>query len=351
MTSKERVLAAINHRKTDRVPCGFVSTPEVDEMLKKHFKTASMDAVLENLGVDTRAVRADYVGPKLRVWDDGRFENVWGQIKKAIKNEAGTYFESVEFPYAEFETVEDVDNFRWPTIDCFDFTPVERAVEKYGDYGLIYGYPGVMDMLNGTCGGRGNEQVMIDIALQDPVGLACMQKRYDCCYQIVEKALKTGKGKIDIVWFGDDFGSQKGLLISPETWEKMFFDKIKKYCQLIHSYGAKAMLHCCGSTRVIWPRLIDAGVDIYDTVQPEAANMDFDSLYAEFGGKIALHGSISTQKTMPFGSVEDVREEVRSRLQAVGNAGGFILAPAHCLQPDTPIENILALYDEAVKGG
>ena len=104
------------------------------------------------------------------------------------------------------------------------------------------------------------------------------------------------------------------------------------------------MLHSCGSTRPIWPDLIEAGVDIYDTVQPEAANMDPAQLKEEFGAEICFHGTISTQKTLPFGSREDVVREVQQRVKTVGTNGGLILAPSHNIQPDTPLENILAMY-------
>lgn len=349
MNSKQRVALAVDHKETDRLPCGYVSTGEIDNVLKKHFNTDDMDVVLKKLKVDIRVVNAEYIGPKLRTWSDGRFETLWGQVKKPIKNSAGTYFESVEFPYAEFKTLEDVDNFKWPKVEWFDFSIVETAIEKYKDYALIYGYPGMMDLINGTSGGRGVEKVMFDIALEDPIGLACMEKRFECSYKRIEKALQIGKGKIDIVWIGDDYGSQNSLLMSPDTWYKLFYSKLAKFCSLIHNYDAKVMLHSCGSTRAIWPKLIEAGVDIYDTVQPEAKNMEFESLYKEFGKSISMHGTISTQQTLPFGSVDDVRQEVNSRIEIVDKGGGLIIAPAHNLQPDTPIENVLALYDEITK--
>jgi uroporphyrinogen decarboxylase len=137
--------------------------------------------------------------------------------------------------------------------------------------------------------------------------------------------------------------------MSPDKWRKLFFPKLKEMCALGHKYGAKVMLHCCGSTRPLWPGLIEAGVDIYQTVQPEAKDMDPGELKAEFGGRICLHGTISIQKTLPFGTPQDVAAEVRRRIETVGKDGGLIIAPAHNCQPDTPVENLLALY-ETVKG-
>jgi uroporphyrinogen decarboxylase len=278
------------------------------------------------------------------VWEDGRFENYWGSIRKAVRNEAGEYNEAVEFPYAKFESVADVEKFRWPKIEWFDFSTIAKQCERYCDYAVVYGSPGNMDLINGTAYGRGVERVLFDIALEDPVGLACMEKRFECCYAMSERGLAEGGGKIDIFWIGDDYGTQNGLLMSPEIWQKL-----SKMCELGHKYGAKVMLHCCGGTRAIWPDLIEAGVDIYQTVQPEAKDMEPASLKEEFGEQICFHGTISIQKTLPFGKAEGVAAEVRRRIETVGAGGGLILAPAHNLQPDTPVENVLAMYD-AVRG-
>lgn len=345
MTSKERVLTALSHKCPDRTPCDYLATPEVDEKMMKHFQVDDMDGVLEKLGVDLRVIDTPYIGPELKTWSDGRFQNYWGQIRKEIQNVAGTYKESVEFPYADFKTVEDVENFRWPKAEWFDYSQLEAQCDKYSDYAVIYGAPGNMDLINGTTYGRGVEKVMYDIALEDPVGMACIEKRFQCCYERTERALIAANGKIDILWIGDDYGTQNGLLLSPDMLRKHFFGKLKAMCDLGHKHGTKVMQHSCGSTKEIWPDLIEAGVDIYDTVQPEAADMDPAKLKADFGDRICFHGTISTQQTMPFGTPEDVAAEVKLRIETVGKNGGFILAPAHNLQPDTKVENIIAMYE------
>ncbi len=344
MIPQERVLTALSHRNPDRVPANYLGTPEADEKLKHHFHTDSIDIVFEKLEIDLRVIDAPYIGPELKTWEDGRFQNYWGHIRRPIRNPAGTYNESVEFPYAEFKTIADVERFRWPKVEWFDYTKVPENCEKYTDYALIFGSPGNMDVINGTSFGRGVEQVIYDIALEDPVGLACMEKRFQCCYEISEQALKAAGGRIDILWIGDDYGTQKGLLVGPQCWRKLFMPKLKAMCDLGHAYNAKVMLHSCGSTRELWPYLIEAGVDIYETIQPEAKGMNPAELKEEFGDRICFHGTISTQKTLPFGTVEQVKAEVRQRIETVGRNGGFILAPAHNIQPDTSVENILAMY-------
>ncbi|TFG50995.1 MAG: hypothetical protein E4H40_00015 [Candidatus Brocadiia bacterium] len=350
MTPKERVMTALAHKSPDRCPCDYIGTPEVDVKLKAFFKTDDMSVVLKKLGVDLRVVDAPYIGPALRTWDDGRFENFWGSVRKPVRNEAGTYNEAVELPYAAFKTIKDVENFRWPKTEWFDYDIMVSQCRKYPEYAIVFGSPGNMDLINGTSYGRGVEQVIYDIALEDPIGLACMSKRFECCYAISEKALKAANGKIDILWIGDDYGTQNGLLMSPQTWRKLFFPRLRQMCEMGHRYGAKVMLHCCGSTRPLWPDLIQAGVDIYQTVQPEAFNMNPAELKKDFGDDICFHGTISIQKTLPFGTPEDVAGEVRERIDTVGVNGGLIVAPAHNTQPDTPVENLLALYEEVARG-
>lgn len=242
LTAKQRVLTALAHQQPDRTPCDYLGTPEADEKLKAHFQTENMDVVLTKLGVDLRVVSPAYVGPTLRRWDDGRFENFWGHIRKPIKNQAGVYNESVEFPYAAFSSTQDVEQFRWPTVDWFDYTSLAAQCDRYADYALVYGAPGNMDVINGTAYGMGVEKVLLGIGLDDPIVYACMEKRFECCYQISSKVLQATAGKIDIFWIGDDYGTQNGLLLSPQKWRELFFDKLKAMCDLGHTYGAKVML-------------------------------------------------------------------------------------------------------------
>jgi len=344
-SSKQRVLTALSHRTPDRTPCNYLGTPEINQVLLNHFQTDSMDTVLDRLGVDLRVIEPVYIGPELRKWPDGRFETLWGHVRKPVVNQAGTYNESVEFPYAKFQSVEEVRNFRWPRASWFDYSVLTAQCERYKDFAIVYGATWMMDLLNGTSYGRGVEQIMYDLALEDPVGLECMSQRFQSCIEISQAAFRMAGDKIDIFWIGDDLGTQKGLVISPAMFRKHFFDKLKAFCDLGHQYGAKVMMHSCGSTRKLWPDLIDAGVDIYDTVQPEASDMNPESLKREFGEQICFHGTISTQKTLPFGSPEEVKNEVLQRIRTVGKNGGLILAPAHNIQPDTPLENILAMYE------
>jgi uroporphyrinogen decarboxylase len=359
MTSRERVLAAISHKQTDRVPVNYLGTPEVNARMREYFLLGDPrdgrpgDMVLNDwdilarLGADLRTLRLRYQGPPLPVFDDGSVRNYWGVIRRPVKTPAGVVMESLEHPWATFQTLADMESYAWPDPSWFDYGGLPEQCEAFGDFAVVYGWPGNMDLINGTAFARGFEQTIMDLASEDPVGMACLEKRFEFHHEQSRRALEACGGRIDILWAGDDFGTQRGLLLSPARWRKIFAPKIRAMADLAHHYGARLMLHSCGSTRRIWPNLIDAGVDIYDTVQPEAAGMDPRELAAEFGARIVLHGTISTQHTLPFGTPGDVTREVQARLDIFAEKGGLILAPSHNIQPDTPVENVLAMYRAA----
>ena len=195
--------------------------------------------------------------------------------------------ESCHFPYAAFETVDDVEAFPWPDPDWFDYAALPRQCRELEGYAIVYGWPGNLDLINGTAFGRGFEQTIIDIATEDPAGLRIMEKRFEFCREQTRRALEACGGAIDIVWIGDDYGTQRGLLLSPAKWRKLFRAKLQAMIDLAHRHGARLMLHSCGSTRPIWPDLADMGLDIYDTIQPEAVGMAPNELAAEFGNASA----------------------------------------------------------------
>jgi uroporphyrinogen decarboxylase len=137
--------------------------------------------------------------------------------------------------------------------------------------------------------------------------------------------------------------------MSSALWRTFIADNLAKIADIAHRHGAKFMLHSCGGVRDLIPDLIDVGVDVLDPIQTQAKGMDPDELKAEFGDVLSFHGAIDTQTTLPFGSADDVRAEVAHRIEVMGESGGYILAPTHNIQPDTPLENILAMYETAAR--
>jgi uroporphyrinogen decarboxylase len=171
-----------------------------------------------------------------------------------------------------------------------------------------------------------------------------MEKRHRFYLRQIERVLDAARGRIDLVLCGDDFGSQRGPLISPATFDRLFAARKKEFFDMVHSYGAKVTHHCCGSSRALIPRFIACGMDALQTIQPRAAGMDPYELKAEFAGRIALHGAVDVQGWLQRSTPDAIRQEVNRLMDKVGRGGGYILSPSHHIQPDTPLENVLAVY-------
>ena len=166
-------------------------------------------------------------------------------------------------------------------------------------------------------------------------------RSFYCAY--AEKIFEAAKGKLDILLMGDDFGSQNGPLFSPEMWSDFLGKGFADYTGLAKSYRIRVMHHTCGSVRPLIPLMMERGLDILQSIQPEAAGMEPQMLKAEFGRRLSFHGGISIQKTMPFCTPAEVREEVKNRVEALATGGGYILCTSHNIQADTPLENVQTL--------
>ena len=163
------------------------------------------------------------------------------------------------------------------------------------------------------------------------------------------RVLQAGQGKIDLMFTGDDIAGQEGLLVSPGMWEEFIKPCHVRLSAAIHEFGAKVVYHSDGAVQSAVPGLIDQGVDVLQALQFDAKGMDPSDLKGRFGDRLCFCGGVSVQHTMPFGTEEDVRREVRSHIDILGAGGGYILGPSHAIQAGTPPGNVLALFDEATR--
>lgn len=347
MSPKERVLAAVNHIQPDRPPIQIYVTPEIHQRLMEYFAPSNYIEAFEVdfrhvSPIELKAPRKPEQGSSIDYYD------IWGVGYKNVPNNAGgVYSEACDLALARLKTIDDVQSYPWPNPDDYDYSSIPKQIEQVKDYAICLGNAGIPDIINGVGRGRGMEQVLIDIITEDEVGIAIIDKRVDFYYEWCRRGLEAGGGKIDILCIGEDLGTQKGPTMSPAIFDSFFRPRIQKFIDLAHEFGAKAMLHSCGSTRLLQPKFIEMKLDILDAVQPEPVGMNPEELKKEFGDRLTYCGMISTQKTLPYGTIEECRAEARHRIEVIGKNGGYIFAPAHCIQPDTPLENILAIYEEA----
>ena len=358
MNSKQRVLKSIQHREPDRIPVDFWAEKIIVSRLKGHLHLEGYEQLLQYLHIDTRYVEGTiFKGPELFIGRDGTWKDIWGVVRKPVLfNESNPSLGQIQHvvlhPLSEAETVKDVEDYAWPSADWYDYT-IDEETEGMEQYAVICG----ADRLNRTAQFkpamylRGIEKLLLDLTLNPVFVEALTQRLTDYYLEYNEKIFRKANGKIDIFFMGDDFGTQEGMFLSKEMWRKFFKPGFKKFIEQAHSYGIKVMHHTCGSVVELIPEFIECGLDILQSLQPRAKGMDFKKIKREYGNDIAFQGGIDIQDTMPFGTVEQVKDDVKRTIETLGPGGGYILCTSHNLQADTPIENILSMYETALEVG
>jgi uroporphyrinogen decarboxylase len=353
MNSKERVLTAIGHREPDRVPVDFWWSHEMRDRLKAHLRVRDEDELQERLGSDIRCVYPRYVGPVLKRFEDGSYEDFWGVIRKPKsfggKGFEGEYSDVVYCPLQDARSPGDLERMRWPSPDWFDYGSLAAQCAKYENHAVMLGRMGVesQTIFIQLWFFRGLEQVLVDFVENPELVQAMIDRIMEFRLEHLRRMLEAARGRADILQIADDYGSQKGLIMSPAMWRKFFAPPLRAIAGLAHEFGLKVFLHCDGSSRTIIREFIELGIDILNPIQPQCAGMDPRALKEAFGAEICFHGAIDTQSTLPFGTREDVVAEVKERIEVLGKGGGYILAPVHTVEADVPVENLLAVYEAA----
>jgi len=355
MDARKRVSLALEHKEPDRVPIDLWVTKEINRKLLDHLGLSSQEELLQHFDVDFRYIEGPtYIGPEPKVHPDGSVEDHWGvprvRVEVGAGEEVGEYREVVNFPLSKATSVEEIRDYpKWPNPDFFDYRPVRDQVAKARATGKAVVFMG--DRMN-RCAQlkpgmyvRGIEQILLDLALNPEIAEYVFQRIAEFYLEYVRRTFEAAGGGIDIFMTGDDFGTQTGLFMSPAMWRRFLHPGFKAFVELGKRYGCKVAHHSCGAIKPIIGDLIECGLDILNPIQPEARDMNGADLKKCFGDAISFHGSISIQRTLPFGTPDDVRNEVRNRFEALGPGGGFIFCTAHNIQADTPIENVEALFE------
>lgn len=345
MNSRERVIAAIEHRTPDRLPITFDGEPEVIEMLMKHFNVSSRDAVWDALHVDTRLVGANHNHPRIRKEGVVSYD-FWGIGEKPQTYEKGTYSEYCHHPLAGMASIAEIESYDWPTPDELSFESIREAKAANPDKAIIAhithaGYFKATHM-------RGMEQFMMDLGCDPDLAGTIIRKVNDYLFPAIERLCREAGDAFDIFYIADDFCTTSGPLISPDMFREYIQPYLKRYAEIVHRHGKKLLLHTCGSTRALLPEIIAAGVDLMEPVQTSAIGMSVEGLKQDFGSRMAFYGGIDLISVLSTGTPEVVRAEVLKNFRVLGKQGGYILGPGHTyIQPDCPLENILAMYETA----
>lgn len=352
MTPKQRVLTAFAHEQPDRVPIGYAANPGIDGRLKSHFGLTPGDGegLRRALGVDFRGVGAPYVGPTLHAEPPGRKVDLWGIHRRWIEHETGGYWDYCDFPLKD-ATLDEVRAWPVPSPDDYDYAAVAEQCRRFRDYCLYAGNAGVGDIINSTGMIRTMERTLIDLMEDDPAGLFWIDRKVSVQLDVMRRTLDAAGGAIDLLWIGEDLGTQIGPLISPELFRRHIRPRHQKFVDLARDRGAEVIIHSCGASSWAFEDFIEMGIAAVDTLQPEARDMAPAYLKARYGDRLAFHGCISTAGPVARGTVAEAVENARETLRVMMPGGGYAFAPTHQLQDDSPTENVLAVYETARNEG
>ena len=353
MIPRERVMRALAHRQPDRVPVDFWASSETIAKLLRHLGLAAKEELLREFGVDLRVVEGpSFVGQEMARAEDGTVRDLWGVPRRPVTVGAddfeATYMEVTAPPLAHATCAAEVRAYPgWPSPDWWDYSGLAAQCDAHSGYAVVNAgdRKDRTAQLKPAMYLRGVEQILLDMAQNPEIVDALVGRIVDYFLEYNRRVFEAAQGKIDIFMMGDDFGMQAGLLCSAAMWRRYFREGFRRYIALAHEHGIKVMHHTCGAVRELIPDFIECGLDILQSLQPRAAGMDLGELKREFGRDLCFHGSVDIQETLPRGTPEQVREEVRRRMEAGKPGGGFIICTAHNIQPDTPLDNVLALIE------
>lgn len=339
MTPRERWLAVLNRETPDRTPMDYWGTPEATANVIAYLGVSDVEAMDAALHIDRPVdVAPAYVGPPVAADAD-----MYGCRFKMVDYGTGAYRECVFHPLARYDSVAEIEaDYCWPEPDWFDPATLPEQIAAHPDRPIQLDMAGVYTQYTWL---RGMEQAFIDFALNHDLVLHCMEKMYDLHYHIAHRAFEVANGAIHLGKIANDLGSQRDLLCPPETVRKLFVPGIRRLARLAHKHGAFVFLHSDGAIRKAIPDLIDAGIDVLNPIQWRSAGMDREGLKRDFGEDLIFHGAMDNQHTLVYGSVDDVRAEVRENIEILGADGGYILAPCHRVQAVSPPENVVAMYE------
>ncbi|MFH0990766.1 MAG: uroporphyrinogen decarboxylase family protein [bacterium] len=341
MTPRERWCALFANEKPDRIPTDYWATDEVTERLFREMECSTIEALYTKLNIDG-VIRVEPPCLKPHHPSDPK-SDIWGLRKEDIAYGTGTYAEFATHPLATVETVDEVHDYQWPTADDHDYDAYRNLIANAPSHRFIR--TGEFEPFLIYCAMRGMEQAFLDFLEQPDILEAALDHIFDFHYQLNQRTFEIGRGRIDVTYVAEDLGGQSSLLMSVENIREHILPNQKKMADLAKSYGIRVFYHTDGAVREIIPDLIDVtGIELLNPIQWRCTGMEREALVRDFGKKIIFHGAMDNQYTLPFGSTEEVKNEVLENIRIFLDAR-WVCAPCHNLQPITPMANILTLYE------
>ncbi len=329
MTKREVVRAALAHRRPPYVPWSFRFTKEAREKLAGHFDAADLERTVGNHFVE--------LGSDIGFFEDlgnDRVQDVFGVVwDRSVDKDIGIV-EGCVLPEPTLRGYEFPD-----PLDHRFFDNIPDRLTRCGDCFRVFGVG--FSLFERAWTLRGMENLFIDFHDHPRFVAELLDRIADYNITQVGKALEYD---IDAVYFGDDWGQQRGLLTGYPRWKELIRPVLARMYAVVRDAGKYVIIHSCGDVDELFDDLIAIGVNCFNPFQPEV--MDVDSLLSRYRGRLSFWGGLSTQRVLPYGSAEDVRRQTRHLLE-LGREGSYILSPAHAVEGDVPLENMLAFIEVA----
>ena len=361
-TGRDRVLQAIDHIQPAITPVNLSNIYGLDRWLARFGAKDGLDLRCK-LNLDIEYARPVYTGAYARQGLD-----IWGtplgqRVRRRRSRIQRGSRRVTRWPMRKRWRISIA--LTWPDPDDFDYEVAARVLksipaDKARRLDLKYGIA-EEGKPNEQCQGGGSwlplicalfnlfgfEKTLMNLSLEPLLMEAAIKRIEEFTLEFTRRSLEATKGLADMVFYGDDFSTQTGILISPEQWRRFLKPTYAKVFSLARSYGVKVWFHSCGQFIPVLGDLVDIGMDVWETVQVHLKGNDPAMLKRDYGKHITFFGAISTQTTLPHGTPDEVRAEVRERIRVLGERGGYICGADHGIMPDVPIENVEAMLDEA----
>ena len=344
MTSRERWLAVLNRQKPDRVPMDYWATGEATQKLLDYLGCDAQE-MHRRLHLDVPlAVGGAYVGPPPKEGED-----IFGLKRKPVNYGTGSYNEICNAPLEQYKSVDEIEaNYTWPSPDHWDYSNVADAV-KGQEHRPIKGGGSEPFLLYKLL--RGEEQAFVDLVENPEIVHYCLDKLFELAYQSTLRIFEAIPNTVVITYVAEDLGGQTGLMYSPAQIRQFLLPRMKRMMDLTKQHGSHVFFHSDGAVRDILPDMIETGIDVLNPVQWRCTGMEREGLKRDFGDKVIFHGAVDNQQTLPFGTLDDVQQEVQDNLRILGDGGGYVLAPCHNIQSVGPPENVVAMYEAGYEYG
>jgi uroporphyrinogen decarboxylase len=327
MNKREVIRTVLNHQPPPYVPWAFGFTHEALEKLQGYYGQTDLEPIFQNHLLS--------LGNSIGFFKDlgnDHVQDIFGVVwDRTVDKDIGVV-RGLIFPEPTLK------GYQFPNpLEPRCFADIPGLLGEHGDRFRIFNIG--FSLYERAWTMRGMENLMTDFLDHPDFVHQLLNAIADYNIAQVHEALKYD---IDAVYFGDDWGQQHGLQMGPRLWRTFILPVLRRTYTEVRKAGKFVWIHSCGDVDELFPDLIDAGVNCFNPFQPEV--MDVFALLEQYRGRLAFHGGLSTQKTLPYGTVEDVQNETR-RLIAVGMRGGYVFAPAHAVEGDVPLENMLAFIE------